>query len=81
MKDFNEGKKPELKAGQDDRSNIQKPNAYNPQQKPTTQQPLPGKGQTGGVQQGGVGGINNKDKGLGGTGKVDFNKDNKTSWK
>jgi hypothetical protein len=80
MKDFNEDKK-DLKAGQDERGNIQKPGAYNPQQKPTTQQPLPGKGQPGGTtQQGGVGGIN-KDKGLG-TGKVDFNKDkDKNSWK
>ncbi|MBV8802770.1 MAG: hypothetical protein JO131_07420 [Gammaproteobacteria bacterium] len=83
MKDFNQGKKSDLK---DERNNIQKPGgAYNQnqQQKPqtTTQQPLPGKGgQTGGgTTQGGVGGINNKDK----LGNVDFNKnkDDKSSWK
>jgi hypothetical protein len=86
MKDFNQGKKSDLK---DDRSNIQKPGAggaynQNQQQKPqqTNQQPLPGKGggQTGGTTQTGVGGGINKDNKLG---NVDFNKnkDDKSSWK
>jgi len=80
MKDFNQGKKTDLK---DERSNIQKPGgAYNQNPQQTNQQPLPGKGgQTGGTTQGGVGGITNKDK----LGNVDFNKnkekDNKSSWK
>ena len=83
MKDFNQGKKSDLK---DERSNIQKPGvggAYNQnQQKPqqTNQQPLPGKGgQTGGTTQTGVGGINKDNK----LGNVDFNKnkDDKSSWK